>query len=153
MLAQNLSVPDRQLVLEFGQAARLARESIEAGSCDELWKEMEFETIRLGRDPGKFRYPFSEESVDKILCADALSRIFNPQEVVCEMFRILRPGGTLVISQFHREPNLRNGDSQALHIFSGDELNEMFVLAGFHDVNLVKKFGESALVVACSARK
>ncbi len=106
LLEARLSPSDMDLVVEFGQASRLARQAIEAGSCEEMLQEMRFERLQLGRHLGQFRYPFSSESIDKILCSIVLSYIFNPQEVICEMFRMLKPGGTVVLSSFRPDADM-----------------------------------------------
>lgn len=49
------------------------------------------------------RLPFPSTCYDRILMVDALHHVFHQQETVTEMFRVLKPGGRLVIE----EPDLR----------------------------------------------
>lgn len=42
--------------------------------------------------------PFKDESYDTILCTEVLEHIPNPQKAIDEMYRVLRPGGTLILT-------------------------------------------------------
>jgi SAM-dependent methyltransferase len=44
------------------------------------------------------RLPFQDDSVDVILCNDALQYFARPREGIEEMLRVLRPGGRLILS-------------------------------------------------------
>lgn len=46
------------------------------------------------------RLPFADESVDAVIVLDALHHMANPDGVVTEAARVLRPGGVLVIQEF-----------------------------------------------------
>ncbi|MDA8163472.1 MAG: methyltransferase domain-containing protein [Desulfobacteraceae bacterium] len=48
------------------------------------------------------RLPFPARSFARILVVDALHHFADPQEVLCELFRVLEPGGRLVIQEFDR---------------------------------------------------
>src|SRR5262245_409588 len=40
--------------------------------------------------------PFPDNSFDHVLCIEVLEHLFAPQGTVCEMYRVLKVGGTLV---------------------------------------------------------
>jgi len=42
--------------------------------------------------------PFSDQSIDKIICSEVLEHIKNYQAVLCEINRVLKPNGILAIS-------------------------------------------------------
>ena len=42
--------------------------------------------------------PFPDESFDSILCTEVLEHVIHPEALVAEMRRVLRPGGTMVIT-------------------------------------------------------
>ncbi|GAP13354.1 methylase [Longilinea arvoryzae] len=45
------------------------------------------------------RLPFPDASFDRVLMVDALHHVRDPQQTVNELFRVLRPGGRLVIEE------------------------------------------------------
>jgi ubiquinone/menaquinone biosynthesis C-methylase UbiE len=48
------------------------------------------------------RLPFSAGSFARILVVDALHHFADQQEVLCELLRVLQPGGRLVVQEFDR---------------------------------------------------
>jgi len=49
-------------------------------------------------DVGKDRFPFPDESFDIVLCTEVIEHIRNPKWALAEALRVLRKGGTLVLS-------------------------------------------------------
>jgi uncharacterized membrane protein/2-polyprenyl-3-methyl-5-hydroxy-6-metoxy-1,4-benzoquinol methylase len=45
--------------------------------------------------------PFKDEEFDVVLCTDALHHIKQIERAVAEMCRVLKPGGTILIHEFH----------------------------------------------------
>ncbi|MEH6470966.1 MAG: class I SAM-dependent methyltransferase [Halopseudomonas sp.] len=43
-------------------------------------------------------FPFEDESFDSVLCNQVLEHVFNPDHFICEIFRILKPGGKLLLT-------------------------------------------------------
>jgi SAM-dependent methyltransferase len=55
------------------------------------------------------RIPLEDESVDSILMTEVLEHVFNPAELLAEFHRVLRPGGSILITcpfvwPLHEEP-------------------------------------------------
>ena len=50
------------------------------------------------------RLPFPDGSFDRVLMVDALHHVVHQGETVCELYRVLKPGGRLVIE----EPDFRS---------------------------------------------
>jgi 2-polyprenyl-3-methyl-5-hydroxy-6-metoxy-1,4-benzoquinol methylase len=48
--------------------------------------------------------PIQESSLDLILCLDVLEHVIDPWEVVRRLYKLLKPGGALIVSI----PNVRN---------------------------------------------
>lgn len=44
------------------------------------------------------RFPFVDASFDSVLCNQVLEHVFNPNEFVAEMHRVLKPGGRVVLT-------------------------------------------------------
>ena len=44
------------------------------------------------------RFPFVDASFDAVLCNQVLEHVFNPNEFVAEMYRVLKPGGRLILT-------------------------------------------------------
>lgn len=44
------------------------------------------------------RFPFSDEDFDGVLCTQVLEHVFTPEDFLGEIRRVLRPGGTLVLT-------------------------------------------------------
>ena len=44
------------------------------------------------------RFPFEEASFDSILCNEVLEHVFNPDEFIAEIVRVLKPGGKLLLT-------------------------------------------------------
>jgi SAM-dependent methyltransferase len=45
------------------------------------------------------RFPLEAESMDRIVCFDALHHVPNQDEVLAEIFRVLKPGGRVVLAE------------------------------------------------------
>lgn len=43
-------------------------------------------------------FPIADRSVDTALCNQVLEHIFNPEQFLAELFRVLRPGGVLILT-------------------------------------------------------
>ncbi len=95
--------------LEFNQASQLARmilENKDRTLVEQRLQACHFERLNLGKNWFHLGYPFDSASADKILMSLVLSYIFNPQAVVHELYRILKPGGRLVLSSFRPDADM-----------------------------------------------
>jgi len=85
------------------------------------------------------RLPIAEETFDVVLCTQVLEHIADPERVLREAQRILRPGGLVVLTvpflaAEHEEPHdyLR---------FTSFGISELLARCGFEAVNVKKQFG------------
>lgn len=61
------------------------------------------------------RLPIDDESFDCVACVDGIEHLENPFHLIREFHRILRPGGTVVIST----PNISAWRSRVRYLFTG----------------------------------
>lgn len=61
------------------------------------------------------RLPFADDSFDAVTCLEGIEHVIDPCVLVGELARVLKPGGTLIISM----PNLQNFYSRLQFLFSG----------------------------------
>lgn len=43
-------------------------------------------------------FPFEEESFDALVCNQVFEHVFNPEQFMAEMYRVLKPGGRLLLT-------------------------------------------------------
>ena len=86
----------------------LAERLIAAGfavSCCDLYPEIfRLNGVNITRGDLNGNLPFDNQSFDYVTCLEGLEHIENPQQAVREFARVLRPGGTVIVSI----PNILN---------------------------------------------
>ncbi len=68
-------------------------------------------TKAVKQDIQKTPYPFEAESFDTIVCSEVLEHMFDPVSITKEIHRLLKPGGTYIVST----PNLNWVDNFLEH--------------------------------------
>jgi SAM-dependent methyltransferase len=80
--------------------------------------------------------PFDDASFDLVTCYEAFHYVADPQHGVAEIRRVLRPGGTAIVTV----PFVWEYDRLILeHRYTGPELGELF--AGWDEVSVVENGG------------
>jgi len=105
-----------QTVVEFNKAARYLRQTLGPaglpgsgfpGAVEALEPAVltaaaesppDFKLLRFDGRGLNLAYPFKSNSCTKLVASLFLSYVFNPQYAVAQFYRILRPGGTAIIS-------------------------------------------------------
>ncbi len=87
-----------------------------------------------GIDFERDRLPFSDASVDTVVCANVLEHIYEYRHLVSEMKRILREGGMLAgfvpfLMQYHPDP-------LDYFRYTSTALERIFAAAGFADIRI-----------------
>jgi ubiquinone/menaquinone biosynthesis C-methylase UbiE len=87
-----ISLDPSPTALEMGR--RLFREYPPIGGCvaEPVFLQFDGHTIEL-----------EDESVERIVCNDAFHHVPNPEEVIHELFRVLKPGGIVGFSEAGRQ--------------------------------------------------
>jgi SAM-dependent methyltransferase len=87
--------------------------------------------------------PLADASVDRVVCFDAFHHAANPEEVLGELCRVLRPGGRVVMAEpgeGHAHSDTSSFDSERYGVFEGEidpiRLERQARDAGFSDVRL-----------------
>jgi SAM-dependent methyltransferase len=82
--------------------------------------------------------PFPDDSFDLVLCTEAFHYVADPRLGVAEIRRVLRPGGTVLITVplvWEYNPNILE------HRYTGPELAALF--SEWHDVKVVENGGRA----------
>jgi len=87
-------------VLDVGCGTKPYRTSIPAERYVGLDIDNPLARLRGGADVyyDGGRFPFPDGSFDGVLCSQVFEHVFNPSEFLVEIRRVLRPGGTLLLS-------------------------------------------------------
>lgn len=76
--------------------------------------------------------PFSDGEFENILCSEVLEHLHTPEKAIAEMYRVLSPGGTLILTTrfmfpMHDVPHdyFRYTETGMKHIFRNFEIKEL----------------------------
>jgi SAM-dependent methyltransferase len=89
---------------EGALAAGLIAAGFEVSCCDLYPEIFRLEGVEIRPGDLNKELPFADRSFDFITCLEGLEHIENPQQAMREFARLLRPGGTLIVSI----PNILN---------------------------------------------
>ncbi len=104
------NVPDGGIVVDVGSSDSTLCRLLDDGSRVAIAVDVDAAALERSRqrDPGAHlmrasgsQLPFRSGSVDTVLCLDVLEHVADENLVVQEIYRILRPGGTFLLSVPH----------------------------------------------------
>jgi SAM-dependent methyltransferase len=90
----------------------------------------EYETT-LRVDLGESRLPFDDASFDAVLAKDIIEHVPDPLALVCEVYRVLRPGRVLMASVVTSRPHAVWDDYTHVRGFTQRSARLLFEDAGF----------------------
>jgi ubiquinone/menaquinone biosynthesis C-methylase UbiE len=67
------------------------------------------------------RLPFEDESMDYVVAAEIMEHMDDPQALIDECMRVVKPGGWLAVSTPHIEAEKKHKIGGHLHVWSFDE--------------------------------
>jgi ubiquinone/menaquinone biosynthesis C-methylase UbiE len=89
---------------EGALAERLIAAGFEVTCCDLYPEIFRLHGVSITRGDLNGDLPFANQSFDYVTCLEGLEHIENPQQAMREFARVLRPGGTVIVSV----PNILN---------------------------------------------
>jgi ubiquinone/menaquinone biosynthesis C-methylase UbiE len=89
---------------EGALAERLLTAGFEVTCCDLYPEIFRLSGVRITQGDLNGELPFTDQSFDYLTCLEGLEHIENPQQAIREFARMLRPGGTVIVSI----PNILN---------------------------------------------
>jgi ubiquinone/menaquinone biosynthesis C-methylase UbiE len=89
---------------EGALAERLIAAGFEVTCCDLYPEIFRLSGVRITQGDLNGELPFTDQSFDYLTCLEGLEHIENPQQAIREFARMLRPGGTVIVSI----PNILN---------------------------------------------
>lgn len=89
---------------EGALAARLIAAGFEVSCCDLYPEIFRLDGVSISQGDLNGELPFGNRSFDYLTCLEGLEHIENPQQAIREFARMLRPGGTVIVSI----PNILN---------------------------------------------
>jgi ubiquinone/menaquinone biosynthesis C-methylase UbiE len=106
-----LQLPTDGLLLDAGGGTGRMSQLMLGKAADVVLVDLSLEMLNQARDKGSLQrvcshteaFPFPQESFSRILMVDALHHVCDQPQTILELWRLLQPGGYLVIE----EPDLR----------------------------------------------
>jgi ubiquinone/menaquinone biosynthesis C-methylase UbiE len=153
-------LPESGFLLDIGCGTGLFVEKYQVNGCDAIGIDISRGMIRQARRRCAMTdfvvgtgetLPFADESFDAIASLLAFSYMKDPQGMLSETYRVLRPGGTVAICTLGKKLLTRGipaiyqlGDKLRInhvaahdfgeHYFNEEEMTELFTAAGFTGV-------------------
>jgi 2-polyprenyl-6-hydroxyphenyl methylase/3-demethylubiquinone-9 3-methyltransferase len=107
---EKAGVDSRSRVLDVGSGGGFLAATLSDAGYDVIGIDPSMASIREAKDHVQSTFvaaageslPFSDSSVDAVTCSEVLEHVEDPEVVVAEISRVLRPGGLLVFSMPNR---------------------------------------------------
>jgi SAM-dependent methyltransferase len=141
---------EAETVLEIGRASRFLLGRTVAGdlkpgvSLASSARDLRFEHLRFGDATARLELDLPDGSFDRIGCSLVLPYLYDPLVTLREMRRLLRPGGTLVVSSIRPnfDPSKLYTEGVEILSRSGDAESERKLEALRHYGNMVSRLME-----------
>jgi len=96
-------------------AVRLKKLGFEVLGCDLYPQIFDVQDIEIKSGDLDGRLPYDDQAFAYVVCIEGLEHIENPANAIREFSRVLKPGGTLVVSV----PNIMNIEERLKWLFAG----------------------------------
>ncbi|MDP8255074.1 MAG: PilZ domain-containing protein [Candidatus Alcyoniella australis] len=149
LLSPNLDETEVQIVLELSMASRFLKgdtlpEDLRP-NCDnaEHTGDLALKQLSFGRVRKECQIDLPSESFDKIGCSIVLPYLYDPLSAAQEMYRILAPGGVIVLSS--PKPNY---DSSKSYVEEAQEIEQRTGIDAQERQRLIKSLADMAAFVS-----
>src|SRR5437667_5041955 len=122
---------------EGALATRLIKAGFEVRCCDLYPEIFRIKNVEIKQGNLSEELPFDDQEFDYITCIEGLEHIENPQQAIREFYRLLKPGGQLLISV----PNILNIEERFKWLLNG-YTSHFKPLSRDHIAKLRAEFGE-----------
>ena len=96
-------------------AVRLRELGFDVAACDLYPQLFDVDNVEIKGGDLDRTLPYDDRSFDYVVCIEGLEHIENPANAIREFSRVMKPGGTLVVSV----PNIMNIEERLKWLFSG----------------------------------
>jgi SAM-dependent methyltransferase len=100
---------------EGALAVRLRRLGYDVSCCDLYPEIFKLDGVEIRCGNMNTRLPYDDASFETIVCVEGLEHIENPSNAISEFGRVVKPGGTLVLSV----PNIMNIEERLKWLING----------------------------------
>lgn len=100
---------------EGALAKRLKAIGYDVACCDLYPEIFRLDGVEIRSGNLDTRLPYDDQSFDSVVCVEGLEHIENPSNAIAEFARLIRTGGTLVVSV----PNIMNIEERLKWLVSG----------------------------------
>ena len=100
---------------EGALALRIGRLGYQVSCCDLYPEIFKVDGVEIRSGNMDSRLPYDDESFDHIVCVEGLEHIQNPTNAISEFSRLIKTGGTLIVSV----PNIMNIEERLKWLISG----------------------------------
>lgn len=145
---RSLKLPPHAVILDLGCSSGLWSRHFSSQGLRVISLDLDQKALRVGQriaiDQGSSwpaycqasaeTLPLSDDTFDAIICLDMLDIVPNDRQAVEELFRVLKPGGQLlitVISKHRRQTWTKIAFAEHLRNYSRPELDALLKEAGF----------------------
>lgn len=145
----NLVHPDSILDIGCGTGEVLARLLSKNPQLKASGLDLSTEMLKLAKDKlgngvelkqgDSEKLPWEKASFNMVICTDSFHHYPNPQRVLAEIYRVLKRGGTLIISEIWLPAPFRQITNFCLpywntgdyHVYSKGEIKQLMIETGF----------------------
>ncbi len=99
---------------EGALAFSLINKGFEIRACDINPKQFKLKGVVCDKIDANLKFPHLDKSFDIVTCTEVIKHTENPWNLICEIYRVLKKNGTLILTT----PNVENWYSRILYFLT-----------------------------------